>query len=53
MKRNDTTVAVRLDTLERLKSYRYALIGQLGTDLSYSDVIDLMLDSVGWAKKKK
>jgi len=49
----NTTIGVRPETFDRLKNGRYGMMQKLGKDLSYSDIIETLMDVAGWAKKGK
>lgn len=48
----NTTIGVRPETFSRIKKGRFALMQKLGTELSYSDVLDNLMDTAGWPKGK-
>lgn len=51
MKVKQTSIAVGVDTHARLKGYKRSLQTKVAEDLSLSDVIDNLLDTVGWPRK--
>jgi hypothetical protein len=48
-----TTVTLDSAKLERLNSFRFSLSNKMGRDLSNGEVIDHLLDTIGWPRLSK
>ena len=48
----NTTIGVKPGAFARLKRGRFAMMQKLGLELSYSDVLEHLMDTAGWPKEK-
>lgn len=46
------TVAMEAPTHERLRQGRIRLMGAIGSEMDFEDVLNWLMDSVGWPKAK-